>query len=84
NDLDMMQWLGENGVPFVIVFTKSDKLSQPKAVSNVAPDRRLLKQTWTEPPQLFITSSETGKGREELLEFIDSVNADFMPPPANA
>ncbi|MEZ4761513.1 MAG: ribosome biogenesis GTP-binding protein YihA/YsxC [Flavobacteriales bacterium] len=84
NDLDMMQWLGENGVPFVIVFTKSDKLSQPKAVSHVAAYRRLLKQTWTEPPQLFITSSETGKGREELLEFIDSVNADFMPPPANA
>ena len=63
----MMHWLGENGVPFVIVFTKSDKLSQPKAVSHVAAYRRLLKQTWTEPPAALHHQLGNGQGREELL-----------------
>lgn len=77
NDLDMIQWLGENGIPFVIVFTKSDKLNQPKVQSNVALFRRVLKKTWQNLPLMFITSSETRKGREDLLEYIEGVNAQW-------
>ena len=74
SDLDMIQWLGEHGIPFAIVFTKSVKLNQPKVISNVAQLKRVLKKTWNTLPQLFITSSESYKGREELLAFIDEVN----------
>lgn len=75
NDLDMVNWLGKNSIPFSIVFTKSDKLSQPKVQSNVAQFRRALKKTWQNLPTMFITSSETSEGRDALLEFIEGVNA---------
>ena len=77
NDLDMVQWLGENGIPFCIVFTKTDKLKAPKVDSNVAQFKRKLKETWDELPTMFITSSETSKGRDELLTFIEEVNAQW-------
>ncbi|MFN6177691.1 MAG: ribosome biogenesis GTP-binding protein YihA/YsxC [Flavobacteriales bacterium] len=77
NDLDMIQWLGENGIPFVIVFTKSDKLAQPKVQANVAGFKRELKKTWDQLPTMFTTSSETAKGRDELLGFIEEVNAQW-------
>lgn len=78
NDLDMVQWLGENGIPFVIAFTKSDKLKQPSLISNIALFKRALKKTWDTLPQLFITSAETRKGREDILGFIESVNAQWV------
>ena len=74
NDLEMVQWLGENGIPFAIVFTKSDKLSQPQVMSNVAAFKRELKKTWETLPTMFVTSSETSKGRDEVLDFIEEVN----------
>lgn len=74
SDLDMIQWLGERGIPFVLVFTKCDKLSQPKVVAATARYRRELKRTWEQLPTMFLTSAETGQGRDALLEFIDSVN----------
>jgi GTP-binding protein len=77
NDLDMVQWLGEHGIPFSIVFTKSDKLKGPKVDSNVARFKRRLKETWEELPPIFITSSETSKGRDELLHYIEEVNAGW-------
>ncbi|MCB9171208.1 MAG: YihA family ribosome biogenesis GTP-binding protein [Flavobacteriales bacterium] len=77
SDLDMIQWLGEEAIPFAIVFTKSDKLSPPKVQASVAVFRRLLKRTWNELPTMFITSADTREGRGTLLEFIDQVNADF-------
>lgn len=77
NDLEMIQWLGEEGIPFIIVFTKSDKLKQPAIVSNVALFKRVLKKTWDTLPHLLITSSETRKGRDELLAFIGEVNAKW-------
>ncbi len=80
NDLQMIQWLGEEGIPFVILFTKSDKLKQPAIVSNVALMKRTLKKTWENLPHLIITSSETGKGRDELLEFIEDVNSRWGMP----
>ncbi|MBL8011288.1 MAG: YihA family ribosome biogenesis GTP-binding protein [Flavobacteriales bacterium] len=77
SDLDMIQWLGENGIPFVIAFTKSDKLAQPKVQSHVALFRRTLKKTWQNLPLMFITSSETRQGREVVLEYIDGINAQW-------
>jgi GTP-binding protein len=75
NDLDMIQWLGESGIPFTIVFTKCDKLAQPKVQANVAQFKRKLKETWEELPTMFQSSSEKSTGRDELLAFIDQVNA---------
>jgi len=77
NDLDMVQWLGENNIPFCIVFTKSDKVKAPKVDSNVAQFKRTLKETWEELPTIYITSSETSKGRDEVLGFIEKVNAGW-------
>ena len=77
SDLDMIQWLGENGLPFVIVFTKTDKLAQPKVQANVAQFRRTLKKTWEQLPTQFLTSSETYKGRDEVLGFIGDVNRSW-------
>lgn len=74
NDLDMIDWLGKNSIPFVIVFTKSDKLGLPKVESHVALLRRELKKTWQNLPLMFITSAETAKGRDELLEYIEKIN----------
>lgn len=75
SDLDMVQWLGENGIPFVLVFTKADKLSPPKVEANVARFRRALKETWETLPTMITTSSETVQGREEILGFIEEVNS---------
>lgn len=78
-DLDMVRWLGEHGIAFVLVFTKSDKLGVNQVIANVALFKRVMKKTWKELPRIFITSSETGRGREEMLEFVDEVNAGWRP-----
>lgn len=77
SDLDMIQWLGENGLPFVIVFTKTDKLAQPKVQANVAQFRRTLKKSWEQLPTQFLTSSETYTGRDDVLAFIGDVNRNW-------
>jgi GTP-binding protein len=76
-DLDMVRWLGENGVPFVLVFTKADKLGRAKVDSHVAAFKRELDKEWETLPPIHITSSVERTGREELLGFIDEVNARF-------
>ena len=73
-DLEFMEFLGENGVPFSIVFTKTDKLSKKAAEDNIAAYCKALLEQWEELPPVFITSSETGKGREELLAYIAELN----------
>ena len=73
-DLEFMEWLGENGVPFAIVFTKIDKLSRTAAEKNIEDYKRRLLEHWEELPPIFITSSETGLGREELLDYIEELN----------
>lgn len=73
-DLEFIQWLGENGIPFSIVFTKADKQSRTRTQENVAEFLRTLKKEWEELPPHFITSSETRMGKEELLEYIDEIN----------
>lgn len=73
-DLEFLEWLGENGVPFSIVFTKVDKLSKGKAASNVSAYLKHLKKQWEELPPHFVTSAETGQGRLELLDYIEQIN----------
>lgn len=73
-DLEFMEFLGENGVPFSIVFTKTDKLSKKAAEDNIAAYCKALLEQWEELPPVFVTSSETGKGREELLAYIAELN----------
>jgi len=73
-DLDFMEWLGEKEIPFVIVFTKTDKLSKTKMSQFELEYAEKLMETWAETPQMFISSSETGLGRDEILDFIERVN----------
>lgn len=73
-DLEFMEWLGENGIPFAIVFTKADKLTNGKNKSNVQKYLLKIKQSWEELPPYFITSSESRLGRDELLDYIDQIN----------
>lgn len=73
-DLEFMAWLGENGVPFAIVFTKADKLGTTVLRDKIEAYKTRLLEEWEELPPIFITSSETRKGREELLDYIGSLN----------
>ncbi|BDD05943.1 ribosome biogenesis GTP-binding protein YihA/YsxC [Aureibacter tunicatorum] len=73
-DLDFIDQLGEYGIPFIIVFTKADKLTKNKVQSGVAAFMKALKQRWEELPQYIITSSEAKTGRDELLDFIGDIN----------
>lgn len=73
-DLDFFNWLGENGVPFAIVFTKLDKLGSQAGKRNVEEYCKILLETWEELPPVFLTSSETGRGRDELLAYIEQLN----------
>ena len=72
-DLEFIAWLGENGIPFSIVFTKADKLSKGKLATNIRHYLGELSKQWEELPPHFITSSETKQGREELLDYIDEI-----------
>lgn len=72
-DREFMDWLGENGIPFSIVFTKADKLTPSKAKSNAQKYMNTLLDAWEELPPFFITSSEKRQGRDELLNYIDSI-----------
>ena len=76
-DLDFIEWLGENGIPFAIVFTKADKLSSGKLQGNVDIYLEKLSEQWEELPPYFVTSSEHKIGREELLNYIDSINSEL-------
>ncbi len=76
-DLEFMEWLGENEVPFSIVFTKTDKMSGGKASANVRNYLERLKEQWEELPPYFLTSSETRQGREEVLSYIEQINSSL-------
>ena len=73
-DLEFMEWLGENGVPFSIVFTKTDKQSATATDRQIGEYLTTLLETWEELPPVFRTSSEKGVGREELLDYIEQLN----------
>ena len=73
-DLEFIEWLGENGVPFAIIFTKADKQTVGKTRQNVNNYLNKLKEQWEELPPHFVSSSENGTGRQEILDYIDSIN----------
>ena len=73
-DREFIDWLGQSNVPFTIVFTKADKLSQSKVLSNAKAWMDKLLDTWESLPPYYITSAETRQGREELLNYIDQIN----------
>lgn len=76
-DVEFMNWLGEHQVPFAIVFTKADKLGPVAAQKKVNEYKKALLKNWEELPPVFVTSSEKGVGREELLDYIYSINKDI-------
>lgn len=80
-DLEFIEWLGENGVPFSIVFTKADKLKGGKLSANVKSYLQQLQEQWEELPPYFITSSENRLGRKELLDYIESINKSMNTKP---
>ena len=73
-DLEFIEWLGEESVPFALVFTKADKLSKGKLSANISAYKERLLEGWEELPPLFITSSEERTGREDLLNYIEGIN----------
>lgn len=76
-DLEFMQWLGENSVPFSIIFTKADKL-RPKAINDhVEAYKNVLLETWEDMPNHFITSSSKDIGKDDVLKYIDSLNENM-------
>ena len=77
-DLEFIEWAGENGVPFALVFTKADKLSKGKLASNIEVYKQTLLESWEELPPIFITSSEAKEGRDELLNYIKDINKTII------
>ncbi len=76
-DLEFMQWLGENAIPFSIIFTKADKL-KPKAIENHVEDyKNVLLDTWEAMPNYFITSASLETGKDAVLDYIDELNGNM-------
>jgi len=73
NDLEFINSLGEKQVPFALIFTKSDKLSATRVLQNVETFKKAMLETWEELPPIFISSATTSKGREDILNYIDSI-----------
>lgn len=73
-DLEFMEYLGENGIPFCIVFTKSDKLGRTGLEKNIAHYKKVMLENWEEMPTHFVTSSVNSSGKKEILDFIENVN----------
>ena len=76
-DLEFMQWLGEKEIPFVIIFTKTDKLGKISLQKNIANYKKELLKEWEEIPQCFYTSTLKREGNKEILAFIEKTNSLF-------
>ena len=76
-DLEFMEWLGENGIPCSIIFTKADKLKGGRLKMNVNAYLRELSKQWEELPPYFISSSENRTGRTEILNYIENINKEI-------
>lgn len=76
-DLEFISFLGRNGVPLSIIFTKIDKEKQREVMANVKAFKLALSEEWEELPQMFLTSSVTGYGRDQVLDYIDAINQDL-------
>lgn len=77
-DLDFLEFLSENTLPFVMVFTKADKQSLPKTQSLMAAYKRKMLETWEEMPHNFISSAETKMGKEKILDYIEMLNKEYF------
>jgi GTP-binding protein len=77
NDLGFIEWLGDNQMPFCIIFTKADKVSKAELDKNVEAFKARLLEDWEELPPIFITSAEKKTGREEVLDYIEQQNAEM-------
>lgn len=80
-DMDFMEWLGEKQIPFVMVFTKTDKSGKVELAKRLAAYKNEMLKYWEELPQIFITSAEKRQGKGEVLEFIEKTNRVFSFPP---
>lgn len=78
-DLEFMQKMGKEGIPFVMVFTKSDKISQTQISKNIKQYKQEMLKNWEFLPDIFITSSEKRNGMKEILTFIEKYNQSFDP-----
>ena len=76
-DLEFIQWLGENSIPFVICFTKQDKLSKKESAENLINYKIELLKSWEELPQIFLSSATKKNGKEDILSFIENTNELF-------
>jgi GTP-binding protein len=77
-DLEFMNWCGENQVPFVLVFTKTDKLKRNELNKNLEAFKKSISAYWEELPMIIVSSSETGEGKEEITKFIN-LNKKYLP-----
>ncbi|WPY99188.1 ribosome biogenesis GTP-binding protein YihA/YsxC [Christiangramia sp. OXR-203] len=73
-DMEFMQWMGENAIPFCIIFTKADKLKPKVLDKHIANYKAEMLETWEEMPEFFITSASAGLGKDEVLDYIESIN----------
>jgi len=82
-DMEFMQYLGETGIPFSIIFTKSDKLNPYKLSQSIIGYKSEMAKIWDEMPKMFVSSAETAVGKEEILEYIHEINeqlgSGYMP-----
>ncbi len=77
-DLEFMEWLGENGIPFSIIFTKIDKISKGRLQENLKIYKNKLYESWEELPPILLSSSENKEGREEILDYIAQINHTLL------
>ena len=73
-DIEFMNWLGEQQIPFAIVFTKADKQGRERLKENVEAYKKVLLETWDELPPIFVASAEKNQGGEEIVEYIEEIN----------
>lgn len=76
-DLEFMEWLGSNGLPFGIIFTKADKLKPNALARNIEAYKERLLQDWEELPPYFVSSSSHGTGRDQILDYIGQINQEL-------
>lgn len=77
NDLDFIEWMALNHIPFSIIFTKTDKLNKSKKDQNINAYKNILLKTWEELPLMFLSSSSTNEGKKEILSCIEEINSMF-------
>ena len=79
NDLDFINWMGKMQLPFLLVFTKADRLKPEELSQNIQLFQQTMLESWEELPRQFTTSSNTGEGRQEMLDYIESLREDYLP-----